>query len=111
EFTALDHLFHQALFQAAHVVPLWHVISARAGHIDRLRRLNLPDPGKMSDVLDSHERILAAIRASDSAAPEAETRKHLSGTLSSLATITGKYPEYFTTSPTVWPSSSAPTRP
>ena len=27
-----------------------HLISSRSGHVDRLRRLNLPDPGKIAAV-------------------------------------------------------------
>lgn len=95
EFTALDWLFHMSLFQAAGVAALWHMISARSGHIDRLRRLNLPDPGKMAAVLKSHEAILSAIRDGDTAAAEEQTRAHLSGTLASLDAIMAAHPHYF----------------
>jgi DNA-binding GntR family transcriptional regulator len=95
EFTALDRLFHMSLFQAAGVASLWHIISGRCGHIDRLRRLNLPDPGKISAVLNSHERILAAIRSCDLRKVESQTREHLSGTLESLPVIMDSYPEFF----------------
>mgnify|MGYP001315647424 CR=1 FL=1 len=33
------------------------------GVLDRLRNLNLPDPGKSASVMDCHRRIAAAIRA------------------------------------------------
>ena len=96
EFTGLDRLFHLSLFQAAQVPSLWHLISGRSGHIDRLRRLNLPDPGKMLDVLDHHKRILDAIAAGDADEVEKHVRAHLSGTLASLPAIMEKHPEYFT---------------
>lgn len=95
EFSALDRLFHLSFFQAAGVASLWHMISGRSGHIDRLRTLNLPDPGKISAVLKSHEGILSAIVKHDSQEVEAQTREHLSGTLASLPTIMRTYPEYF----------------
>lgn len=95
EFTALDWLFHLSLFQAAGVASLWHMISGRSGHIDRLRRLNLPDPGKIADVLQSQERILEAIKSGDPEAAEARTREHLSGTLASLPAIVAARPDYF----------------
>ena len=95
EFTALDRLFHLSLFEAAGVASLWQMISGRSGHIDRLRRLNLPDPGKIKAVLNSHERILSAIGKRDSQTAETETREHLSGTLASLPAIMSSYPEYF----------------
>lgn len=95
EFIALDRLFHLSLFQAAGVASLWHMISARSGHIDRLRRLNLPDPGKMSQVLECHGQILTAIDNHDVEDAGAQIRAHLSGTLASLETIMESHPEYF----------------
>lgn len=95
EFTALDWLFHLSLFQAAGVPSLWHMISNRCGHIDRLRRLNLPDPGKISAVISAHEKILDAIAAGNLTETEAQIRKHLSGTLAQLPEIARLHPEYF----------------
>lgn len=95
EFTALDRLFHLSLFQAAGVPALWHLIAGRSGHIDRLRRLNLPDPGKMTDVLNSHERIIEAISAGNPTNVEKQVRAHLSGTLASVGEIMKSHPEYF----------------
>jgi DNA-binding GntR family transcriptional regulator len=96
EFTALDRLFHLSLFQAAGVPSLWHLISGRSGHIDRLRRLNLPDPGKVTDILNSHERILTAIAEGNLQDVEEQVRVHLSGTLASVPAIMELHPEYFT---------------
>lgn len=95
EFSALDALFHLSLFEAAGVPRLFHIIAARAGHIDRLRRLNLPDPGKIADVLSDHQRILDAIRDRDETAAEQAIRLHLSGTLAASADIQRKHPDYF----------------
>jgi DNA-binding GntR family transcriptional regulator len=74
---------------------LWPLISARSGHIDRLRRLNLPDPGKIAEVLEAHENILSAISDGDLGAVDESVREHLSGTLARVSTIKGSYPEYF----------------
>lgn len=95
EFEALDRLFHLSLFQAAGVPALWYLISGRSGHIDRLRRLNLPDLGKIASVLASHEGILSAISQGDLDAVEKHVREHLAGTLASLPTIKKSHPEYF----------------
>lgn len=95
EFNALDRLFHLSLFQAAGVPSLWHLISGRSGHIDRLRCLNLPDPGKMAEVIDLHERILTSISEGDTQAAETHVRTHLSGTLASIEAIKELHPDYF----------------
>lgn len=98
-FFRLDRLFHQALCEAAGVSNLWALITARSGHIDRLRNLNLPDPGKPANIVDYHGRILAAIEASDFATAEAAVRGHLTGTLSQVHEIRKRYPQFFTSPP------------
>ncbi|MDF1606676.1 GntR family transcriptional regulator [Hoeflea sp. YIM 152468] len=95
EFTALDRLFHLSLMEPVGVVSLYHLVSSRSGHIDRLRRLNLPDPGKMASVLQHHTEILDAIEAGDLAKTEDAVRRHLGGTLAAAPQIMEQYPHYF----------------
>ena len=95
EFSRLDQEFHAALCDAAGVGTLWSIVTARSGHIDRLRKLNLPDPGKSGSIISCHGRILDAIDAHDHHGAEAVVREHLSGTLSQLDQIIEKYPDYF----------------
>lgn len=95
EFTTLDRLFHLSLFEAAGVRSLWQLIADRSGHIDRLRRLNLPDPGKIAQVLHHHDDILAAIGSGDRGAVEEAVRTHLSGTLAAVQKIREQHPQYF----------------
>lgn len=91
----LDKTFHRALCEAAGVANLWQLVNSRAGHIDRLRNLNLPDPGKPASILSYHTRILSAIEAGDVQATEAAVREHLSGTLASVGKIRARHPEFF----------------
>ena len=95
EFDTLDRLFHLSLFEAAGVRALWHFISDRSGHIDRLRRLNLPDPGKIAEVVRHHEDILKAIKSANREAVEKAVRTHLSGTLAAVQKIKKRHPQYF----------------
>lgn len=94
-FAALDRAFHHALFEAARVPELWELVTDRSGHIDRLRKLNLPDPGKAAEIIAFHQRILEAIRAGDRSAAEHEVRGHLTGTLSSVDKIMERHGEFF----------------
>lgn len=94
-FSQLDRALHLALFEAAGVENLQPVIAARSGHIDRLRALNLPDPGKSKSILELHDRILDAIEAADATAAETALREHLSGTLAMAETIRDRHPKYF----------------
>ncbi len=95
EFNKLDRLFHLALFEAAGVRALWHVIADRSGHIDRLRRLNLPDPGKITQVIRHHEDILDAVASGKRALVEKTIRTHLSGTLAAVKKIKEQHRSYF----------------
>ncbi|MEC7256485.1 MAG: GntR family transcriptional regulator [Pseudomonadota bacterium] len=94
-FSRLDRAFHLALYEAAGMQALYGVIDARSGHIDRLRKLNLPDPGKTLSIIDCHARILDGIDAKDSAAACAALREHLSGTLAMANVIRDRHPDYF----------------
>ena len=67
---------------------------SRSGHIDRLRRLHLPSPGKAQDIVRHHKLIAKAIGAGEPDEAQNHLRTHLSGTLSYLAEIRARYPEY-----------------
>jgi GntR family transcriptional regulator, rspAB operon transcriptional repressor len=94
-FARLDRMFHQHLCEAAGVFNLWKLVTVRSGHIDRLRNLNLPDPGKLSNILFYHRKIMEGLEASDPAATEKAIREHLSGTLAQVGQIIARYPAYF----------------
>jgi GntR family transcriptional regulator, rspAB operon transcriptional repressor len=94
-FRLLDHEFHCHMCRLVGVDALWDLITARSGHIDRLRNLNLPDPGKSNSIMDCHRRIVATIRSGNVAAAQEVVREHLSGTLASADDIRRRHPEYF----------------
>jgi GntR family transcriptional regulator, rspAB operon transcriptional repressor len=94
-FTYFDQQFHQSLCESVGVANLWKLVTSRSGHIDRLRNLNLPDPGKLPNIMHYHKAILTAIRNGDLAAAEDAVRAHLSGTLSQVDAIMVRYPDYF----------------
>jgi len=69
-------------------------VRSRSGHIDRLRRLHLPSPGKAQDIVRHHKLIVAAISASQPNEAQRHLCQHLSGTLGYLAEIRARFPEY-----------------
>jgi DNA-binding GntR family transcriptional regulator len=93
-FEANDRAFHRVLYDAAAVPDLWTLIRDRSGHIDRLRRLDLPSPGKIEQILASHKAILTAIAAGDAAAAQTALREHLSGTLLHIDLIRAAHPTF-----------------
>jgi DNA-binding GntR family transcriptional regulator len=56
--------------------------------------VNLPSPGMAQDIVRNHKLIAKAIDAGDPDEAQKLLRTHLSGTLSELARIRARYPEY-----------------
>ena len=93
-FITADNEFHAQLYVAADKQDIWSLVKSRSGHIDRLRRLHLPSPGKAQDILRHHRLIAKAIGAGEPDEAQKHLRTHLSGTLSELTQIRARYPEY-----------------
>jgi DNA-binding GntR family transcriptional regulator len=94
KFMAADNEFHAQLYAATDKQDIWSLVRSRSGHIDRLRRLHLPSPGKAQDIVRHHRLIARAIGAGEPDEAQKHLRTHLSGTLSDLARIRARYPEY-----------------
>ena len=94
KFMAADNEFHSLLYAATDKQDIWSLVRSRSGHIDRLRRLHLPSPGKAQDIVRHHKLIAKAIDAGEPDEAQKHLRTHLSGTLSELAQIRARYPEY-----------------
>jgi DNA-binding GntR family transcriptional regulator len=93
-FDSMDREFHRTLYERAGIMQLWASVRRQSVHLDRLRRLNLPMPGKMQTVLEDHQAIVDGIRSGEPDQATAALRKHLSGTLSIIDIISEKYPDY-----------------
>jgi DNA-binding GntR family transcriptional regulator len=96
KFMAADNDFHRQLYAATTRESIWTLVRSRSGHIDRLRLLNLPSPGKAQDIVKHHRLIVKAITAGAPDEAQSHLRTHLSGTLRDLDKIRIRYPEYLT---------------
>lgn len=94
KFMTSDNEFHSQLYAAAYKQDLWTLVRSRSGHIDRLRRMHLPSPGKAQDIVRHHRLIAKAIDSGRPDEAQQHLRTHLSGTLSELQLIRSRYPEY-----------------
>ena len=94
EFIASDQAFHRLMYEAAGAPDLYELVRRRSGHLDRLRRLDLPSPGKAERVVRDHRAIVAALAARDPEAAQAAMRTHLSGTLGRIEDIRARHPDY-----------------
>jgi len=60
-----------------------------------VRRLSLPDPAYLGEMVDEHREVVAAIAERDADRAERLLRHHLRMVLSSLPTLQANHPEYF----------------
>ena len=94
-FTLLDDGMHAWLFEAAGMSKVWGAIHSRKAHLDRVRFLQVPEPGKVIDVTEQHAGILSAIAAGERRTTEARVREHVSGALIYMERLLADRPELF----------------
>lgn len=94
-FDKLDEAFHRTICrQSGHEIA-WSLSRRANGHLDRVRRLSLPDGGYMAKMLSEHRALVVAIAEGDPERADGELRRHLRTVLSSLDQIRSDHPEYF----------------
>lgn len=93
-FAEADREMHRTMQDMAGVPGLWTLIRSRSGHLDRLRHLHLPTPGKAQSVIGGHRGILAALGRRDPAEAQEAMRRHLSGTLASVEELRDRFPNH-----------------
>lgn len=91
----LDDAFHRLLYDAFDLAPLLDNLRQMSGHMNRVRRLALPDPNKPKEIVDQHESIVDAIAACDISAARAATRAHLTNSLAAAEQLRMTRPEIF----------------
>jgi DNA-binding GntR family transcriptional regulator len=94
-FDLLDEALHRIICQQSGHEIAWTLSRRANGHLDRIRRLSLPDGGYMSEMLTEHRALVAAIADGDPDGAELELRRHLRMVLSSVEQIRSDHPEYF----------------
>ena len=64
-------------------------------HVDRARRLLLPQPGRMADTITEHRAIVEALAAGDPEAARTATRHHLRQLLGLIEPVAAARPDLF----------------
>lgn len=94
-FQELDEVFHQTLFAGLERSGLHQLVRERSGHLERIRRLHLPEQGKIKSILDGHHAIVEAIAQKSEERAVAAMRDHLSKTVSKVEEMRLEFPDYF----------------
>lgn len=94
-FDLLDEALHHRLAELSGHEIAWSLARRANGHLDRVRRLSLPEPGYMGDMLSEHRELVAAIAARDAELAERRMRHHLRMVLKGLPALRESHPDYF----------------
>ena len=91
----LDEELHRAICERSGRAIAWDLSRRANGHLDRVRRLSLPEPGFLGEMVVEHREIVDALAAHDADRAERAMRHHLRMVLSSIPALRAEHPEYF----------------
>jgi len=94
-FHQADEMFHARIAEIAGYPGIWPLILQVKVHVDRYRRLTLPQAGRMAEVIAEHEPILAAIEAHDPERARLVMANHLERLIGDISVIRTINPEFF----------------
>jgi DNA-binding GntR family transcriptional regulator len=84
-FHQADEMFHATIAEVAGYPGIWTLIQQVKVHVDRYRRLTLPQEGRIGRTIAEHEAILGAIEAHDPAGARTALEFHLERLLSDIS--------------------------
>jgi DNA-binding GntR family transcriptional regulator len=94
-FHQADETFHGTIAEVARYPGIWTLIQQVKVHVDRYRRLTLPQTGRMSHVIAEHEVILAAIERHDPEGARTAMGAHLERLLGDISATQHTNPGFF----------------
>ena len=74
---------------------IWKFIQQVKVHVDRYRRLTLPQHGRIAKVIGEHEAVLTAIEAHDPERARQAMESHLESLLDNISATQHINPEFF----------------
>jgi DNA-binding GntR family transcriptional regulator len=93
----LDVAFHRLMIEGLALPRVGEILDSLRTHIDRVRRILLPEPGRAPATLREHEAIYRMIAGHKPAAAAQAMRKHLDRVLSELEGFEKRHPNFFST--------------
>jgi len=95
-FHQLDIAFHRLLIEGLGLDRVGEILESVRTHVDRTRRLLLPEPGRMPATLKEHQAIYRTIADHDPAAAARAMNTHLDRVLRELEVFQERHPNFFT---------------
>jgi DNA-binding FadR family transcriptional regulator len=94
-FMEIDVAFHQLLLEGLEAWRLGEILDSLGSHLDRVRRLLLPEPNRMASTIAEHRAIADAIGARRANAAGRAMHTHLDAVLDRLIAFERGQPEFF----------------
>lgn len=94
-FFGLDESFHERTFVLAGHPGAWRVVQRSKLQLDRLRRLSLPEPSTLAQLIDDHTAILDALHRGALRDGSRCIRIHARRVLEHAPRLRARHPEYF----------------
>jgi DNA-binding GntR family transcriptional regulator len=94
-FFAADEMMHEQIFAMCGYGGVWQAVRRVKLQLDRLRMLSETDPATLAELLDDHERVIAALEARDLTAGRWHVRTHARRAIEKTPVLREKYPQYF----------------
>jgi DNA-binding GntR family transcriptional regulator len=94
-FYVLDEEFHRVLCDLSGHATVWAVSQRAKGHLNRIRRLSIPMPSYIGEMIAEHRGVVAAVAEHDPDAAEEQLRHHLRMVLREIPQIRSEHPDYF----------------
>ncbi len=91
----LDDELHAALCELSGHGVAWSLAQRANGHLNRVRRISLPQPRYLHEMVAEHKLIVAAVERGDADAAEESMRHHLRMVLGALDDLRAEHPDYF----------------
>jgi DNA-binding GntR family transcriptional regulator len=94
-FFVADEALHEQIFMVSGYPGAWQVMQPMKMHLDRLRRLSLPEPSAVRTLIDEHTAIVDALEAGDVDGGRERVSRHARRALEIEPGLVARYPEYF----------------
>ena len=94
-FYVSDEEFHRTISQCAGSLRIWRIINSAKAQLDRVRRLNMPVPGQLDQIIREHQAILDGLRSGREAQAARALKIHLDTVFDAVQILTDRHAEYF----------------
>ncbi|WP_328946328.1 GntR family transcriptional regulator [Streptomyces sp. NBC_00250] len=94
-FFAADEALHRQIFEISGYLGAWQLMQPIKMHLDRFRRLSLPDPETVQVLIHEHTAIVNALETGDAVHGHTHISRHARRALEDAPVFRARYPDYF----------------